>query len=217
MFKQPLLPLNTVLFPGMPVQLHVFEHRYKQMIKDCLESEQVFGIVLIKEGREAFGPLAETYDIGCTARILEVQLLKDDHLNVQVKGQDRYKILSISQEQPYLIANVEPYPLSKSDEGDLKPLCVQLHLLVDKYMHLLADATEVNIDSLLFPDDPVSLAYVAAVILRVPPIIKQDLLTIQYTRDLLEELSVIYKREIPLLRLMLAKGTPEEVKIFSIN
>ena len=54
----PLFPLNTVLFPGMQLKLHIFEERYKLMINSCIESNQPFGVVLIKEGREAFDPIA---------------------------------------------------------------------------------------------------------------------------------------------------------------
>ena len=51
-----LFPLNLVLFPGMPLPLHIFEERYKAMIGDCVEREQPFGIVLIKEGQEVGDP-----------------------------------------------------------------------------------------------------------------------------------------------------------------
>ena len=49
----PLFPLNLVLFPGMPLPLHIFEERYKAMIGECLESQMPFGVVLIRDGLEA--------------------------------------------------------------------------------------------------------------------------------------------------------------------
>jgi Lon protease-like protein len=57
MFELPLFPLNTVLFPGMPLTLHIFEDRYKRMIRTCLKTRQPFGVVLVRHGQEAFGPL----------------------------------------------------------------------------------------------------------------------------------------------------------------
>ena len=58
MITLPLFPLNTVLFPGIPVHLHIFEERYKEMISQCLEARVPFGVVLIKSGPEALGPAA---------------------------------------------------------------------------------------------------------------------------------------------------------------
>ena len=57
----PLFPLNTVLFPNAPLRLHIFEERYKRMVNDCLAEKQPFGVVLIRHGLEALGPLAEPF------------------------------------------------------------------------------------------------------------------------------------------------------------
>ena len=86
MFELPLFPLNTVLFPGMPLPLHIFEDRYKQMINNCLEEKEPFGVVLIRNGKEALGPLAQPHSIGCTARIVEVQKLSDGRMNITSVG-----------------------------------------------------------------------------------------------------------------------------------
>ena len=52
----PLFPLNVVLFPGMPLPVHIFEEQYKGMIEDCLDRDKPFGVVLIKEGQEVGDP-----------------------------------------------------------------------------------------------------------------------------------------------------------------
>ena len=52
MLDLPLLPLNAVLFPEMPLQLHIFEQRYRQMVQECLDNDAMFGIVLLRRGRE---------------------------------------------------------------------------------------------------------------------------------------------------------------------
>ena len=69
-----LFPLNVVLFPGMPMPLHIFEERYKAMIGECVDREEPFGIILIKEGQEVGEP-AEPVKVGTTARIVQVCLL----------------------------------------------------------------------------------------------------------------------------------------------
>ncbi len=92
MFEIPLFPLNTVLFPGTPIHLHIFEERYKQMINLCLQEQRPFGVVLIRNGMEALGPLAEPFHIGCTAEIAHVERLEDgaDEPGCRWSGTDPY-------------------------------------------------------------------------------------------------------------------------------
>ena len=86
MLDLPLFPLQTVLFPGIPFQLHIFEERYKQMVARCLDERVPFGVVLIRKGREALGPVAQTYPVGCTAQIARVENLPQGRFNLTVVG-----------------------------------------------------------------------------------------------------------------------------------
>ncbi|HEV1997046.1 MAG TPA: LON peptidase substrate-binding domain-containing protein, partial [Candidatus Dormibacteraeota bacterium] len=70
----PLFLLRTVLFPHMPLSLHVFEERYKQMLEDCLQSGKTFGVVAIKQGEEVGGE-ATPCQVGTLARIVSVEKL----------------------------------------------------------------------------------------------------------------------------------------------
>ena len=67
----PIFPLNTVLFPGAPLPLRIFEPRYREMLQACLEADRRFGVALIKSGQEV-GESAEPYEIGTVARIEKV-------------------------------------------------------------------------------------------------------------------------------------------------
>jgi Lon protease-like protein len=96
MFELPLFPLNTVLFPGMPLPLRIFEERYKLMIRFCIENNQPFGVVLIRQGLEALGRLAEPYEIGCTARIIEVEPLAKGQMNISTLGEKRFRICQLT-------------------------------------------------------------------------------------------------------------------------
>src|SRR5437588_780370 len=78
----PLFPLNAVLFPHMPLPLHVFEPRYRQMIADCLEEGHSFGVVAIREGSET-GPTTP-YDVGTLAKIVHIDRLEDGRMNLLV-------------------------------------------------------------------------------------------------------------------------------------
>ena len=119
MFDLPLFPLHNVLFPGMALPLHVFESRYKQMIKFCLEGDKRFGVVLIRHGSEALGPLPEPHLIGCTAQIIEVQPLEEGHMYLTTTGVQRFRINTINHGLPYLVGKVEILPFEGNDPQEL--------------------------------------------------------------------------------------------------
>ena len=94
----PLFPLNVVLFPGMRMPLHIFEERYKTMIGQCVEREQPFGVVLIKEGKEVGDP-AEPFRTGTSARITRVARLEEGRMNIVTHGERRFELVEIRSRQ----------------------------------------------------------------------------------------------------------------------
>ncbi|MEM7800244.1 MAG: LON peptidase substrate-binding domain-containing protein, partial [Chloroflexota bacterium] len=131
-YDLPLFPLNTVLFPGMPLALHIFEERYKLMINTCVSEGKPFGVVLIKNGREAGGS-AEPYSIGCKASISQLQPLRDGRMNLVANGEDRFKIHTISNEKPYLVGKVEDLPFDDSLEKEDKINAWYLRKIIKNY------------------------------------------------------------------------------------
>jgi Lon protease-like protein len=101
-----LFPLNTVLFPGMRMPLHIFEERYKIMVRECLEEDAPFGIVLIRSGIEVGGG-AVPHSLGTTARIMQVEYLDEGRLNLFAIGERRFRIITVNTTSPYLRAEVE--------------------------------------------------------------------------------------------------------------
>ena len=91
----PLFPLNTVLFPGATIPLQVFEERYKEMMKICLDSDARFGVSLIKDGEEVGGP-ATPHNIGTIARILSVREAANGKPYIIAIGENRYSIVDMS-------------------------------------------------------------------------------------------------------------------------
>lgn len=87
----PLFPLSTVLYPGGPLPLRIFESRYLDMISRCLKSDSMFGVVLIRKGSES-GPAA-TYDVGTLARIVDWYQGSDGLLGVTAIGVERFRLL----------------------------------------------------------------------------------------------------------------------------
>lgn len=88
----PLFPLRTVLYPGGPLPLRIFEARYLDMISSCLKNNSPFGVLLIKTGGET-GP-ATTYDVGTLARIVDWYQGSDGLLGVTAIGEQRFRLLS---------------------------------------------------------------------------------------------------------------------------
>ena len=103
----PLFPLNTVLFPYASLPLQIFEERYKEMLRDCLNADSRFGIVLIKEGQEV-GDGAVPYDVGTMGHIVQVSEARGGtRLFISIRGERRFSIKKITQRRPYMAADVE--------------------------------------------------------------------------------------------------------------
>ncbi|WP_162909826.1 LON peptidase substrate-binding domain-containing protein [Aggregatilinea lenta] len=218
MLDIPLFPLNTVLFPGTPISLHIFEPRYKDMVQWCLDHELPFGVVLIEEGREALGPLAKPHPVGCTAQISEVEHLPDGRLNVLAVGMDRFQIHSLAFEHDYLTGTVELLPLYSEDLVTVEQAGTRLRPWVERYLSVLAsaaDEAEFDVDDL--PDDPLALGYLAAALVQIPPDEKQPLLATAEAGELLTNMRGIYRREVALLSAMLEREKGQEMGIFSRN
>jgi Lon protease-like protein len=103
----PLFPLNTVLFPGGPLRLRIFEPRYLDMISRCMRESSDFGVALIVEGREAGGS-ARTTAVGTTARIVDFERLEDGLLGITARGERKFSIVGVKTQHDGLnIADVQ--------------------------------------------------------------------------------------------------------------
>lgn len=104
----PLFPLHTVLFPGGPLPLKVFEARYVDMVSRCLRASSGFGVVLITEGAEAGGP-ARFAAVGTEAAIVDFDRLAGNLLGIRCLGRERFRVLqSRRAEDGLTIAQVRP-------------------------------------------------------------------------------------------------------------
>jgi uncharacterized protein len=86
-----LFPLSTVLFPGGPLRLRVFEPRYLDMVRHCLKESRPFGVVLILEGEEA-GEVASVAATGTSARLVDFDTLPDGLLGIDCLGEQRFRL-----------------------------------------------------------------------------------------------------------------------------
>jgi Lon protease-like protein len=106
-----LFPLQTVLFPGGPLPLRIFEARYIDLVRRCLREGTGFGVVLIREGEEAGDGPTQTYDVGTYARIVDFSAQPDGLLGIEARGERRFRIVARSRERDGLnVADVEWLP-----------------------------------------------------------------------------------------------------------
>lgn len=107
----PVFPLpSTVLFPKTHLPLHIFEPRYRQMVRDAMESERLIGMVLLKEGWEKdYLKNPPVYEIGCVGRMLYVQPLEDGRFNIVLYGLSRVYLKDQFYDMNYRQAWVEPF------------------------------------------------------------------------------------------------------------
>ncbi len=222
MTELPLFPLNTVLFPGTTINLHIFEARYKQMMNLCLETEQPFGVVLIAEGQEAYGS-ARPHMIGCTAHITQVHRLDQGRLEIRALGRDRFEIQALNQDRPYLVGDVTMRPLAEDDPQLLLILAQRLQPWVAKYLKLLARIENTQLGDYELPDDPIHFGYLAAKILQHAPMLqKQALLSSNEPSLMLAQVRRLYRFEVELLEMMINRAQNNDdrdpyLSIFSLN
>jgi uncharacterized protein len=101
----PLFPLHTVLCPGIALPLHIFEERYRQLVRYCIDTPSPFGVVLIRDGEEVGGGTVSFSAIGTTAEIRRAGRYPDGRYDLLVVGTGRFAIETVAVgEQPYLVA-----------------------------------------------------------------------------------------------------------------
>ena len=168
----PLFPLRTVLYPGGPLPLRIFEQRYLDMISRCMKTDSPFGVLLIRKGSET-GP-TETFDIGTLARITDWYQGSDGLLGVTATGTERFRLLSARRESDGLLVGevelLEHTPDCPLPE-EYKPLAKILNGVIDDLGRLYEDLEK-------HYDDAGWVSYRFAEILPISPEQKQSCLEI---------------------------------------
>ncbi len=187
----PLFPLHVVLYPDMPLPLHIFEPRYREMVMRCREENSPFGVVLIGDGEEIGGEAA-TSVMGTTARIQNFEELPDGRMNIVVLGETRFRIQEAFRRHPYLSARVEPYWEQMSDPVLLKPHYDTAGGLFKAYLKTLFARQGRSLSALQLPQEPEFLSYAIASVLDIPLAEKQKLLEMTLTeKRLLREIEIL--------------------------
>lgn len=223
MIELPLFPLNLVLFPGMPLELHIFEERYKLLIGRCIENRSPFGVVLLEQGsaeqhHQREGQPPKPFSIGCTAEITHVKPLDDGRMNITVIGKERFEIVSMHEDEPYLVSMVNLLPMPNGDTYALVRGAQILRQWVARYLKVLDDAGQFQLNVHELPHDPVRIGYLGAVLLQgVPMAQKQTLLESDEMVQMIYALHKIYRYEVVLLEAMLKPPDSKSDALFSLN
>ncbi|MDQ3930414.1 MAG: LON peptidase substrate-binding domain-containing protein [Chloroflexota bacterium] len=208
-FNVPLFPLSTALFPRMPLPLHIFEERYKEMIRDLRLWGNRFCVALIREGTEV-GDHADPYMVGCLAELVNLRPLADEKYNLVAMGVERVRILSIdSVSKSYLIGEVELWP----DEGSQAdaPLVARASRLFMEYAGYLMDLSGDRLGEFTLPAEPDTLSYVLATALQIASPERQRLLEMPGCAQRLKAEVRIMQAEMPVLHALVKSPRPPAI------
>jgi ATP-dependent Lon protease len=183
----PMFPLGTVLFPYALLPLHVFEPRYRIMMRHVLDGDREFGVVLIERGSEVGGGDTR-FDVGTRARIVQIAELRDGRYAVATVGLRRIRIKQWLDDDPYPRADVETLEEPPSTPAG----AVARDRVVDVFARVAALARRIDArvgEPPEFDTDPGRASYEAAAAAPIGPLDAQQLLAIDDAATRLEVLA----------------------------
>jgi len=152
-----------VLFPGAALPLHIFEERYRLLVRERLD----FGVVLIRRGREVgVGGVEDLYEVGTLATLERIEALPDGRFSVLARGVDRFRLRSVEHDRPYLTGRVE---WLRDPPAQARP---RLVVLLERYL----SAHGVEVTPQLTPDLGRRAAWLVGTVLQIEPARRQELL-----------------------------------------
>jgi uncharacterized protein len=221
--RLPVFPLGTVLFPGLVLPLHIFEERYRELVRHLVAlpdgEPREFGVVAIRQGWEtlpAAGPAGPTraetpvtlHEVGCTAEVRQVTELPDGRFDIVTVGRRRFRIADVPAggADTYLTADVEwlPEPTGREELADL--LAPRVLARFRQYLTLIGAEQEEIGEQL--PDDPTVLSHLVAATAALTVEDRQRLLATADTADRLRAELRLLSREAALLRQVRAVPVP---------
>lgn len=200
-----MFPLGTVLVPSLALPLHVFEPRYRAMMRDCLAGDQEFGVVLIERGSEVGGEDTRT-SIGTMARIIEAQELADGRWAVGAVGTRRIRVTTWLPDEPYPRAEVADWPDAPPAPASGE-LAEQVVTRLRRSLALAAEAGEASAPATIeLSDDVVLVGHQATALAPIGPLDQQRLLAAPTPEDRLSMLVELLDDAIEVLMMRLSEG-----------
>lgn len=185
----PLFPLPVVLFPGVPLPLHIFEPRYRQMLEDIQLTKNLFALAYFDPTLSS-NEVPPSGSVGCVAEVTETQSLPDGRSNILTLGVIRYRIDSyVDRGDPYLVAQVSFF---EDDEEDESQLAGPAKEVADTFTRIAQAVRTINDERAGLPDisntEPQRLSFLVAAAMEIDVEVKQELLELRKTSERLERL-----------------------------
>ena len=185
----PLFPLPVVLFPGVPLPLHIFEPRYRQMLTDIRVGKNLFGLAYL-DPTISENEVPPAGHVGCVAEVTETQTFPDGRSNILTLGVIRYRIDSyIERGDPYLVANVSYF---EDEDEDETILAASAKDVADTFTRIAQAVRTINDERATLPDisdtEPQRLSFLVAAAMEIEADVKQELLELRSTSERLERL-----------------------------
>ena len=208
----PLFPLGAVLYPGMLLPLHIFEERYRQLVRDLLDGAEPrrFGVIAIRKGRETgIDGVHSLYEIGCTATLRRVEEREDGRFDIVSVGTRRFRLLTLDRTRPYLQGEVEMLADEPADPAEAGPAVRVIQAAFREYLDALTEwgGATVRLEDL--PDEPELLSFIvaAAMIIDLPE--RQAMLAEPDTLRRLALQRALLSRETAMLRTTTSRPVPD--------
>lgn len=193
----PLFPLALVLLPNELLPLHIFEPRYRQMVKDALLEKNLFGVVTF-EPVEAFAETPALGSVGCVAEIREVQQMPDGRSNLLTVGVIRFTLIDyVDAGEPYLVGDVEFFEDDPQDEAILEPLTDEVFALFERVASAAHRLSGQSGSAPKIPrTDAESFSFLVTAAFNFDNNLKYQLLKTRSTVERLEKLREILRRAV---------------------
>ena len=188
----PLFPLNTVLFPGANLPLQIFEERYKKMMSDIAVEDHCFGVVLIREGREV-GQYATPHDVGTVAEVVETAPLGQGRIYVVGQGIQRFRVQSLSYDEPYLMGRVTI--LDPLVDDTTQEIVQESMDVLEAYTRAMMRLQGGWVREVEVPDEPSDLSDALITILRAGRRTKQRFLEMDSLQERLTGAATLIRRD----------------------
>lgn len=204
----PLFPLTSVLFPEMLLPLHIFEPRYRLLVRRCMDEDRPFGVVLIRSGQDT-GPIAEPFAVGTEAKIMAFSPLSDGRSYIVVRGSRRFHIeRAIPDAEPYLVGRVRYLDETEGD-GARERAGIAVEAYGQYIVAVMAVTDDARGDRAIVDElatvSPREAAYRIAASLAVDASERQRLLELPSDAERLEAEKNLLERETTLLRDLLVR------------
>lgn len=201
----PLFPLNAVAFPGTAVPLHIFEERYRVMVRDLLEisdpADRVFGIVAIREGYEVGSHEARSmYRTGCVMQLLVAEEYDDGRFDLHTVGRSRMRVRQTTTGKPYLTAEVDAYPPDDAPLEETMEAAARALATFDEYRTTVGELRGDEVMTGSLPRDPELLSFTLAATCALTLAERQKLLESPTTLERLGLLRRLMRHELRAIR-----------------